>query len=162
MNKLKLIAGAVPCSPNWVKSTPGNIPENFFVAARSSKGKLLGVCRGPTPNNSTTVGMLKDSSCYISWGFNVTNATTFDVLTGTGFQWVTNTKKVRTFPKKSYPAGYDWDQAEYVGRCNIKDDTFVGKIINTFDNFYYGYNGKELQDCKHPDILLCDQDPSDF
>ena len=103
--------------------------------------------------------MLKDSSCYYVWGNYEKNATAFEVLTGTGFQWMNSPSTVTTYHENSYPAGFDRGKHEYVGRCNIKVDTFVGKHYDG-NIFHYGYNGKEMNDCSKPDILLCDKGAS--
>ena len=121
----------------------------------------MGVCKSLSPGGSTTVGMVKDSSCYYVYGgigVSETNATAFDVLTGTGFQWMNRPTSVTTIPTNAYQAGVDGGP-EFVGRCNIHSDIFIGKIYNV-QTFRYGYNGKEMNDCQNPDILLYDQDAS--
>ena len=128
------------------------------MAGRTSDGKLLGVCETPTLDNTITVGVVKDSCCYYVYNGEA-NATVFEVLTGTGFQWMNRPTSVTTIPTNAFEAGMDSNKPEYVGRCNIRTDTFVGKIWDV-TNFHYGYNGEEMKDCLNPDILLCDQGAS--
>ena len=103
--------------------------------------------------------MVKDSSCNYVYGGSETNATDFDVLIGTGFQWMNRLRTATTYHKNAYEAGTDYGKPEYVGRCNIQVDTFVGKWFND-NTFRYGYKGKEMNDCQNPDILLCDKGAS--
>ena len=133
-----------------MNATTGQLPAGAFAAARDKDGTLLYVCRPLTRNY---VGYFTNGSSCVSSMSGVMKDNSFEVLTGTGFDWAIQDGGYQNVPANAYQVGSNPNPV-YVVRFFVQDTAFIGKL--TDDGCWYAdQSGHQPNDCSSVDVLLC-------
>lgn len=77
----------------------------------------------------------------------------FEVLVANNVEWVAR-HGTDPVPEEALIAGHKPNGQTYIGRCLVKNTLQVGKIDY---HFYYGFEGKEWNNCVNHEVLVCVQ-----
>ena len=126
-----------------MNATTGNLPADAFVAGIDGQDQPLIACR--TIDSENCPGYYDPAKgCTITRSPSALYFDTFQMLTGKGLFWESannlnsSTRSLGSSPLK---IGQDWTGDLYLGRSNIGNTAYLGKINR--DAFYYNKNGTE-------------------
>ena len=92
-----------------------------------------------------------EKGCLITIQGQLIHKQEFEVLVGVGFEWIWRTTSM-TKPANAIKFGTDETGPIYIGRCNLDNWGYIGKIT---DKFYFNKNGNEVNECNEHHILTC-------
>src|SRR5689334_16832419 len=127
-----------PCSMKWANEvTNSKLPSDTLMVTSNTEpeNRLFVGCRLPA---TKTPGLVYDGDCVVPFGAMGAispSESTFDVLTGQGFDWVTITK-AGPVPAKAVLMGQENGKNVYMARHEADSWSYVGKFVEG-DDYYY-------------------------
>lgn len=139
----------------WVSTDHGKIPAYAYSGGSSEDGRTLYICKDYYHGEpcSGKIGY-HTGSCKIPWGDRENNDYYYQVLTSPPWalyklQWK------GSYSKGSVPSGaVSVGSGVYVGRYKRGSGKIPGKVVKKHNTFFYGYNGKEIDERKNYEVLV--------
>ena len=125
--------------------------NNSYVGAKSSEGGNFGMIPCRTDGNVAGYVDKDGQGCVTTVLGELIRKQEFEVLVGVGFNWIFRTNSMEK-PSNAIKFGTDGTGPIYIGRCNLDNWGYMGKIT---DNFYFNKNGNEVHECVEHQILTC-------